>query len=218
MRKLAAIMKLVGLALLLTSGLAEAALVTYRVTGTVASAAHTGISPAGTFVVGDAVEAFVTFDTSAPDLAPGDPNYADYHGIVTSATLSIGTANWQWSILNPEWGRTRVGLNGAQGDEFVDTVIWGNSGLRTHYMVLALLNDPDQDFLTNDAFAIDPSGFNTQYIDLNDFQYKNDLKQNYDWSVSARATGLTWTVVPLPAAVWMFGSAIAGLFIFRRTN
>lgn len=198
--------KLIYLVLVLGCGSAQAALVTYRVTGTVESVSRTGTSPAGTFEVGDSLEAYVKFDTSTPDALPDDPNYGVYREIVTYATVTMGNASWEWNE-SPLNGTTTIGLENTQGDEFIDTVIREETGLRTFYMVLAFLNDPDQDHLTSDSFSLDPSGFETVYVDIFDFEYRDNSKSNYVWYVHADVGNISVNLVPIPPSPHPFGSS-----------
>jgi len=49
------------------------------------------------------------------------------------------------------------------------------------------------------------------------YQYYN-VKSNYYYALAVRSGDVAASVVPVPAAVWLFGSALAGLMGFRRVR
>ncbi len=79
-------------------------------------------------------------------------------------------------------------------------------------MVLALKNYPDDDVIVSDQLPFNPFGsFDESSVYLFDFQENGPWPAyGYQWYYRAVAHDVTWQVsaVPVPAAVWLFGSAL----------
>ena len=105
----------------------------------------------------------------------------------------------------------------------------GPLGANTTAAAFIKVLDPDLGFATtiflqNDSTTLTDSAWETRFIDITiDGSMAGDILQFgfINTSENFEATGVyydnvSFTAIPVPGAVWLFGSAIAGLFAARR--
>lgn len=145
-----------------------------------------------------------TFNSANPDLLPGDPMWGLYANPVQNMTVKIGTYTATFSpgssvmqvINNPGLGDTfKVTLNGfTPGSSNVN-------GLTPTTFELELIN-PNGNAFANDHLPTTPPS-------LSSFA-SNQWRLVFS-GVGNRVQGALTSLVPLPAAVWLFGAGLIAL-------
>ena len=164
-----------------------------------------------------------SYDDSAADVTEGGgptPDIGLYPGAVSSMSLSFPGESFTSSGSN-----SIVILNDAPGTEFADSwQSWGDvstAGNLEHDIGMFLLNvasAPPVDPLASDALV---TPFTSPDWDIAVLRYRVVEKPVVgDPFVAAMADAIIdsieVTVIPVPAAVWLFGSALALLATARR--
>jgi len=145
-----------------------------------------------------------SFNPANPDLLPGDPMWGLYANPVQNMTVKIGTYTATFSpgssvmqvINNPGLGDTfKVTLNGfTPGSNNVN-------GLTPTTFELEL-NNPNGNAFANDHLPTTPPS-------LSSFA-SNQWRLVFS-GVGNRVQGALTSLVPLPAAVWLFGAGLIAL-------
>jgi len=183
---------------------AKAALVTVEWSGVVTSSAV-----AGTVDIGDTITGSYSYDDSAYPSSSGPISTTYFTGHVSSFSVngySGSTTGNRVAIFNDytngDQFDTRSSTSTAytgdrfQGQSVKQIFVRFNDSTGTALSDLSLrsdLNSADFDFLEESRLDLQSSG-----------------------SVNFLITDFTMTAVPVPAAVWLFGSALAGLGWMRR--
>ena len=168
-----------------------------------------GISPA----IGDPVVGYFTYDTNAADQDPGDPA----RGIYESGTMGIEIGGltitnnftpiqvtFDVNAPNDLWGTT-IGRGASQPSILVDGVPIPDTQLSFSFTQPVGL-------LTSDA---QPSLLDLALLEVSQFNLVQDTDGRIDRLVLFdKITSFSASVVPLPAAVWLFGTALLGLLGF----
>lgn len=143
-----------------------------------------------------------TFNSTSPDLLPGDPMWGLYANPVQNLTVKIGNYTTTFSpgssvmqvINNPGLGDTfKLTLNGFSGS----TV----NGLTPTTFEMELVN-PNGNVFANDHLPTTPPS-------LSSFA-SNQWRLVFS-GVGNRVQGALTSLVPLPAAVWLFGAGLIAL-------
>ena len=164
-----------------------------------------GISPS----VGDLVTGFFTYDTNASDQNPGDP----IQGIYESGTMGIEiggltiTNNFtpvqaiaDADAPNDLW-TTLTGTGAGQPSILVDGVPVPDAQL------LFSFTQPDG-LLTSDA---QPNLLDLALLEVSGLTLSQGMSNPLKVVDFDKLTSFRASVVPLPAGVWLFGTALAGL-------
>jgi hypothetical protein len=187
------------------SASATSAVITYRVTATVTELDLDGGEY--TVAIGDELVGTLTVNLEAAD-GSSDPLFGDYADAVTFAQVSVRALLRTWGDAGST-NSLRIQLaDPIYGGEFID-VVTHRSSPAVSYAVWALQNIPDADRLTTDSLPFPVDGFGIRYIDV--FETTSALG-----GFRIRATPATWSVVPIPAAVWLLGSAVGLLAWLKR--
>ena len=124
-----------------------------------------------------------------------------------------------------------VGANGAASDTFATTIGWGIADETGPYTQANLVGFTSiTNFLTFAGWQLDldslvvESDSNAGFLHLSgtgSVSGNGEALTDADWSFSAHNTtsytmSVTATVVPVPAAVWLFGSGLLGLAGYAR--
>lgn len=143
-----------------------------------------------------------TFNSATPDVLPGDSSWGLYANPVQNLTVKIGNYTTTFSpgssvmqvINNPGLGDTfKVTLNGFSGS----TV----NGLTPTTFEMELVN-PNGNVFANDHLPTTPPS-------LSSFA-SNQWRLVFS-GVGNRVQGALTSLVPLPAAVWLFGAGLIAL-------
>ncbi|MBX3335150.1 MAG: VPLPA-CTERM sorting domain-containing protein [Nitrospira sp.] len=197
-----------GLCVLLVLGVAptKAANVQFNFNGSVAEV-HGGVFTAGGagsngFGSSLPLSGSFTYNSANSDLLPGDPMWGLYANPVQSMNLKIGNYTATFSpgssvmqvINNPGLGDTfKLTLNGFTGS----TV----NGLTPTTFEMELIN-PNGSVFANDHLPTTPPS-------LSSFA-SNQWRLVFS-GVGNRVQGALTSLVPLPAAVWLFGAGLIAL-------
>ena len=215
-----------GLLLLAFGGVATASTITYRMEGVVTTA-----SGWDNVSVGDTWSAAYTFQLDAPDFDASDPDVGTY--FATSVVYTVGDSG---SIIfpvedgsgpvfqTPEYSAMVQILNDYDGcapDPYSCPNLWDSLQFSTPNGSSAYLDDKAIIFssvVMNDKSGSLFSGIDADALPLN---ISHDDFDTASMSISASGASLSGSVtsvsmVPIPAAVWLFGSALAGLGWLRR--
>ena len=129
------------------------------------------------------------------EISPGDFNYFDGESLYTNSGIMTNESSWDMDFM--------MGDVDFRGDYFQDSIGFSVSGL--FFMdTWGSLNGENisghnyYTYLSGQSFAI------------------NMNAGQPDASSSAWVVSVDPTVVPVPAAAWLFGSALAGLSVVRR--
>lgn len=168
---------------LLLGKVATAALLTWQITGTVASV---GSPLSHLFSLGDDARIVFTFDTLAAD-SNSDPSFGDYRSAMTTGEITVGT--YVASIEGqPLFVRNNVG--GAPSDHF------GFNGLNPGHA----LGGPD--LLGSDGRLYKFDGVYGSFADTSAGMFSTDLlpiaADLVDGHSNQRTIGLSWTTPLLP--------------------
>jgi len=184
----------------------QAANVPFNFSGSVAEV-HGGVFTSG----GSGVNGFssalpvtgsFTFNSGTADVLPGDPMWGLYANPIQNMTVQVGNYTASFSpgssvmqvIKNPGLGDTfKVTLNGFSGS----TV----NGLTPTTFEMELVN-PNGNVFTNDHLPTTPPS-------LSSFA-SNQWRLVFS-GVGNRVQGALTSLVPLPAAVWLFGAGLIAL-------
>ncbi len=143
-----------------------------------------------------------TYNSANPDLLPGDPMWGLYANPVQSMNLKIGNYTATFSpgssvmqvINNPGLGDTfKLTLNGFTGSAV--------NGLTPTTFEMELIN-PNGSVFANDHLPTTPPS-------LSSFA-SNQWRLVFS-GVGNRVQGALTSLVPLPAAVWLFGAGLIAL-------
>jgi len=171
-----------------------------------------GISPGpGSPVVG-----FFIYDTNAPDQDPGDPDLGIYNsgsmgieigGLTITNNFTPLQVTFDNTGSNDLWG-TSIGMGAGQPSILVDGVPTPDAQLSFSF------TQPDG-LLTSDA---QPSLIDLALLEVSQF----NLVQEFPGNLSDRVVifdkliSFNASVVPIPAAIWLFGTALIGLIGFGK--
>jgi len=204
---------LLAMLLLVCSGAANAAAITYRLQGAIYRATDWA-----TIAVGDAWTAEYTFDTDAPDDHPA-PDVGSY--FATSVTLTVGDSG-PIMFLMPDYQAMVNVLDNYPGCDVInnpnclgpyDSLEFGTfngssavlDGQTVSGFSITLVDSAGTLFSGSDADALPLS------LSIDDFN-----SGGFNIGSGLRGTVTSASVVPVPAAVWLFGSALAGLGWVKR--
>lgn len=163
-------------------GSAQAALISYEITGDVLAGNEFGDANAFGLAAGDTIMATGIFDDSVLTSGAGTLSFDSGSG--NTMTITVGTETFTAG------NDSRFGV--APGSP---TITLSSLTTLTDFDFLALLG-------TNGA----PADFNSNFTSFDDFDVMFG-----DWQ-----TTITTQVVPVPAAVWLFGSGLIGLVGIAR--
>ncbi len=199
-----------GLCTLLVLGVApgNAASVQFHFSGSVAEV-HGGVFTAGGtgsngFGSSLPLSGSFTFNSATPDVLPADPSWGLYANPVQSMNLQIGNYTATFSpgssvmqmINNPGLGNTfKLTLNGFTGTPAMI------NGLAPTTFEMELIN-PNGNVFANDHLPTTPPS-------LSSFA-SNQWRLVFS-GVGNRVQGALTSLVPLPAAVWLFGAGLIAL-------
>lgn len=205
---------LIAIGLLLASGLANAASIIYEIGGLVTSINDGLVTDMS---VGDSYSIRVTIDSDTPDLDPdiNDARYAGhyiYFDTDSYSAESLGPPNYSPEItIRNEWsGTTYDLLNINSGLERHNGPLQGNRDL---VAINVQLRD-------NDATVFSDESLPTNAPSLSEFENTEmSLLFSNDYTADTAAFDAKWvygsitsiSIVPIPAAIWMFASGLAGL-------
>jgi hypothetical protein len=197
------------------------------------------------FAVGESFALTFDFDTAAPVFSAGDLNVGDYRTaggnvravvgdyVLTAATGGVRVIDYAAPPTVAEANPDQYDFAAAQcrfsGSQFCDglsgATVFG--GQLSPVGVYLIMKDPTRTAFGSDAIptSIPPlSGFPlSPQLDVNGNVYLEMTFANISLGVDpfrdvrrVFATVESVTVVPIPAAVWLFASALAGLTWLRR--
>jgi hypothetical protein len=150
---------------------------------------------AGTTYTGD-----LTYDLSAPDLSPADPNYGAYLGIGLAVSFSTGataTCVGQPSIF--------VENNFAGEDSFKVGADFAVTGSSLPLIASLEFKDSNQTAFASDSLS---ASFSLSDFDSKDFWFLC-VGQPQKFALGSIETN-TFDAAPLPASLLLFGTALAG--------
>lgn len=142
-----------------------------------------------------------TFNSATPDVLPGDSMWGLYPNPIQNMTLKIGNYTTAFSpgssvmqiINNPGLGDTfKVTLNGFAG---------AVNGLTPTTFELELIN-PNGSAFTNDLLPTAPPSLSS---------FASNQWRLVFGGVGNKVQGALTSLVPLPAAVWLFGAGLIAL-------
>jgi len=193
-------------ALLMVPGHSDAAPVTFNFGGSVSDVQGTvfaaGGSGANGFGSSLPLSGNFTFNSATPDVLSSDPTWGLYVNPVQNLTVNVGTYTAMFSpgssvlqvIKNPGAGDTyRLTVNGLSGS----TV----NGQFPTLFELDLINPSGNSFTSDQLPTAPPS--------LASFS-ANQWRLVFN-GVGNRVQGALTSLVPLPAAVWLFGAGLVAL-------
>jgi hypothetical protein len=130
-----------------------------------------------------------------------------------------GFSDWRLPAPNLAHGNNNGSTNDGNGSELGNLFwneLWNGNGTRNNTNWNLFTNITENRYWSSTEYAPDPRQawyYNTFYI-----------YQSYDWK-SSQSFYDGWAVrsgnvapVPIPACFWLFGSALCGLGIFRRSR
>jgi hypothetical protein len=140
----------------------------------------------------------------------------------TAPDSSVGMTFINFPVTSASTGLAQASYDGTQNNFFI---VWGVSA--PYVINSSLYIEPELAFSSIGAsVATNTSQISLTYYNLDYYYSSNNLTyleqqgQTYNnqlWNVTDLTTGQTTTsTVPVPAAVWLFGSALAGLIGFNR--
>jgi hypothetical protein len=161
------------------------------------------------------------------------PPYSGNHNVTTADFSTGGLVNWfgakafvtylnsidyadsnQWTLpsvgINPQFGYNKTG---SQLGQLFYTELQGQ----------AYASGPNTDYFTNEIWsywmATESSSANERawFLDSDGYQY-HDLKNHPYYSAWAVSPGNLLTTVPIPGAIWSFGSGLLGLLGLKRRH
>jgi len=209
----------------------EASLLTWKLTGEVERVSE---SLSHIFSIGESVEYIFTFDSSTLD-TNSDPVRGNYSNAISNATITVGSytasiENYDIEIHNnSDWG--------AQPEDKIsfdvisnDTVLNGTSLLGSDNRVYGFggvgssFNDQDgtPNMLLSDSLPISPQGISNQATGITfGVNWYAQLNPYSRLGAGINATNIQLTditPVPIPPAVFLFGSGLIGLISFGRNK
>ena len=209
----------IGMALCFATVTAQAATILYAASGTLANSGGLGPPP---FPDGTSISVQFSIDSATPDSNPFETNLGRYEGLTGTFTLggqtysidSYGyrylevTDNFSYNVGAGDWLRFNI----ATGDfSSLDTPIY--NGARIHHLVV-LMKANSTALFNNDALA-NSIGQSLETLSGGIGVQAGDLVYiNSD--AGGLATVFSSSVVPIPAAVWLFGSALGLMGVVRR--
>jgi hypothetical protein len=110
----------------------------------------------GTFSPGQTISGTYTFESTTPDIAPGDPNFGGYFGANTN--LSFVAGSYSGSFGGPGFNATSVGLSFGGVDIYQVNIPFtgANVGAATPVQFSLDIRDPDETALASDALLLTP--------------------------------------------------------------
>lgn len=215
--------KLLVLSLLLTGLSAQAASVSVRVTGTLTDFSDPySLLPFGSLIVGTTQFTMLfNLDLDVPDINIADPEVGVYINAVQQASLSAngstvyGLGHTSIVVVNDS-------LNPDTGD-FSDVLVIGGgkseNGVGFGLVLANFGSTSPAPPLTTDELVIpfDSPDWLDKRISVSIFDEILDPDIPPDLLASASVLVDSIQVVPIPAAVWLFGSALGLLGWMRRT-
>ncbi|HRB81440.1 MAG TPA: VPLPA-CTERM sorting domain-containing protein [Nitrospira sp.] len=186
----------------------EAANIPFNFSGSVAEV-HGGVftsggSGANGFGSALPVSGSFTFNSTTPDVLPGDPMWGLYANPIQNMTVKVGNYTATFTpgssvmqvINNPGLGDTfKVTLNGFTSSPA--TV----SGLAPATFEMELVN-PNGNVFANDHLPTTPPSLSS---------FASNQWRLVFGGVGNRVQGALTSLVPLPAAVWLFGAGLIAL-------
>ncbi len=216
--------RLLVLSLLLTGFSVQAASVSVRITGTLTDFSDPdSLLPFGSLIVGiTQFTMLLHLDLGVPDLAGADPVFGVYPNAVQQTSLSAngstvnGTGSAPIVVANDQ-------LNPDTGDFSDSLVIHSGNAPNEAVFVLVLVNVASTSPappLTTDELVLpfdSPDWPNKNiYVSIFDEILDPDIPAVRLASASVLVDSIQ--VVPIPAAAWLFGSALGLLVWMRRTT
>ncbi|NGZ96164.1 MAG: hypothetical protein CV089_08565 [Nitrospira sp. WS110] len=193
-------------ALLLATGRSDAAPVTFNFSGSV-SEVHGGVftsggSGANGFSSSLPLSGNFTFDSTTPDVLSSDPSWGLYANPIQNLTVNVGGYT---AAFSPGSSVIQVIKNPGLGDTYSLTVngLTGNTvnGLFPT-MFEVELSSPNGNVFSNDYLPTAPPS-------LSSFA-SNQWRLIFS-GAGNRVQGALTSLVPLPAAVWLFGAGLIAL-------
>jgi len=179
-------------------------------------------SVAGTIDIGDTITGSFSYDDATPP-SPESFFYTSYYETYHDSSFSVNGLSGTTS-----GNRITVSNDTASGDQFASLATLGTEaysgdligGQPVHAIDVrfgdsagtALMDTSLPSELDSSDFDLPPWGSRIE-IPIYDF-----LEDEWVWTSAVKfdVTDFTTTTVPIPAAVWLFGSALAGLGWLRR--
>lgn len=188
-------------------------------------------------IVGSAWSARVTYDTETQD-SWSDPNIGAYYNAILSVNLTLGND----TVLIKTDGVGAMGPEGLENDSNRVTndasyrIYKTNNTYETSIIDIYPSEFASNDFgfeqfqlyfshslASGDKMLMNPPSLesNTLYHGSIWWRFEDDASPNWRYYFDVRGTidsikVLPAAVVPVPGAVWLFGSGIIGLFGFKR--
>lgn len=202
---------LCGVALLTLVGTApaHALIITVNYEGTVNNIGSGG-GASTVFAIGNILTGTYTFDDGATD---GDANtskgsYGAISNIFTLGSYSSGAGNSQLLIKTENKPIAQTDKYTFE-DKDVGDHASGGTGNKAFQQFKIDLSDTDGTVFTNDSLPAS--------LTLGDFETKTfELKFSGGDTIKGNLTDMTFSAVPIPAAVWLMGSALLGLVGIAR--
>lgn len=143
-----------------------------------------------------------TFNSTTPDVLSSDPTWGLYVNPIQSLTVNVGTYT---AMFSPGSSVLQVIKNPGAGDSFLLTVTGLSGGTVNNQFPtlfeLELINPAGNAFATDQLPTAPPS--------LSSFS-ANQWRLVFN-GVGNRVQGALTSLVPLPAAVWLFGAGLIAL-------
>ena len=149
------IFQTLGAILLIVFGAAPASAspITFSFQGTL-TAVNSALS--GTFSVGETIAGSYTFESTTPDIAPGDPNFGGYLG--ASTNLSFTVDGYSGSFSSSGFNATTVALSFAGVDLYQVNIPFTGplAGTASPDLFALEIQDTDQNAFATDALPLSP--------------------------------------------------------------
>ncbi|ULA68954.1 MAG: Maltoporin (maltose/maltodextrin high-affinity receptor, phage lambda receptor protein) [Nitrospira sp.] len=189
-------------ALLLAPDRSEAGPITFNFTGAVSAVFGGVYGGANGFSAAQPISAKFTFNSDIEDNNQGSSNIGRYNGVLQSLTVNVGTYQ---ATFSPGTSFIRVTDNGPAGDryELVANGMIGdpvNGFTPTTFRLQA--NDPTGNAFTSDSLPTVPPSLSS---------FASTQLRLVFGAASTRVQGALTSLVPLPAAVWLFGAGLIAL-------
>jgi hypothetical protein len=196
------------LAILLVSGMAAAAPVTWEVKGVIDDVTDPhGIIPFGV-ALGDAYTALLTFDDATADSSPSDPEYGLYRGLI-STSFTVGSYSRDFTF-DPTTSRVYT-LNRASDSFSIQA--W--APLAAEAIELSMF-DKTGTALSSDALPQDPANVSAFPIQFWGYYIRNNDPTQDSGVFSGKVASIREvTPVPEPISLALFGVGLVAVALAR---
>lgn len=219
------------LAMLLVAGMssADGSPITIRATGYVTGS---DFGPAADFALGQSIDFTYTYDSEAVDYKPVDPTIGDYRSAISTSALDVGDYHLDavgggmllvdYSSIpappaSPDRYAAFVAYCRFANYQFCDTVNGPDVAGLFVYEVTLEFTDYLRTSLSSDALLLtapDVDAFSEKRFSLS---FANSMTGDAFFGVKrVYGTISSITTVPVPPALWLFGSALSALAGLRR--